>query len=212
MSGAEAALVLGLASSALACFEAAYQVYTAAHDAKGLTKSFRVIADQIPLVLHTLHLIEQSIKVDTVSEEALRTSKPVLERCKENARSLKAAFEKALPPKDASRADRYKKAVEMKWKGGEVKKSMELVMQDLDLLAQHQIFQDAGALEDIRTAIDELAQVSDEEESSRSVHYGSGNINNYTGSGNQENHRYEISGGAGSFYKADNISFGKQAG
>ena len=212
MSGAEAALVLGLASSALACFEAAYQIYNAAHDAKGLTKSFRVTADQIPLVLHTLHLIKQSIKVDTVSEEALRTSKPVLERCIENAISLKAAFDKAIPAKDASRADRYKKAVEMKLKGGEVKKSMELVMGDLDLLAQHQIFQDAGALEDIKTAIDELAQVSDSEENARSVHHGSGNINNYTGTGNQENNKYEISGGAGSFYKAESMSFGKQAG
>lgn len=212
MSGAEAALVLGLASSALACFEAAYQVYSAAHDAKGLTQSFRVTADQIPLVLHTLRLVEQSIKTDTISEEALKSAKPVLERCKENASSLKAAFDKALPASDASRVDRYKKAAEMKWKSGEVKKSMELVMGDLDLLAQHQIFRDAGALEDIKAAIDQLAQVGDEEESARSVHHGSGNINNYSGSGNQENHRYEISGGSGSFYKADSMSFGKQTG
>jgi hypothetical protein len=210
MSGAEAALVLGLASSALACFEAAYQIYTAAHDAKGLTKSFRVTADQIPLVLHTLRLVEQSIKVDTVSEEALKTTKPVLERCIENATSLKATFDKAIPAKDASRADRYKKAVEMKWKGSEVKKSMELVMEDLGLLAQHQIFQDASALEDIKTAIDELAQVSDEEESARSIHHGSGNINSHSGSGNLEDHRYEVSGGSGSLYKAGSMSFGKQ--
>jgi hypothetical protein len=179
---------------------------------RGLPKSFRVIAGQIPLVLHTLHLIEQSIKVDTVSEEAIKITKPVLERCNENASSLKAAFDKALPAKDASRTDRYKKAAEMRWKSGEVKKSMELVMGDLDLLAQHQIFQDAGALEDIKTAVEELAQVSGEEESDRSVHHGSGNINNFSGSGNQENHRYEISGGSGSFYKADSIGFGKQAG
>jgi hypothetical protein len=212
MSGAEAALVLGLASSTLTCLEAAYQVYTAAHDERGLTKSFRVTADQIPLVLHTLRLVEQSMKVDTVGEDALKTAKPVLERCKENASSLKAAFDKALPAKDAPRTERYKKAAEMKWKSGEVKKSMELVMADLDLLAQHQVFQDAGALEDIKTAIDQLARVSDEEDSAQSVHHRSGNINNHSGSGNQENHRYEISRGSGSFYKADSMSFGKPTG
>jgi hypothetical protein len=54
MSGAEVGLVLGLVTGAITCFQTAYQIYEAAHDAKGLTESFKVTAEQIPLVLHTL--------------------------------------------------------------------------------------------------------------------------------------------------------------
>jgi hypothetical protein len=46
--------VLGLVTGAITCFQTAYQIYEAAHDAKGLTESFKVTAEQIPLVLHTL--------------------------------------------------------------------------------------------------------------------------------------------------------------
>ncbi|KAK5129851.1 hypothetical protein LTR08_002759 [Meristemomyces frigidus] len=171
MSGAEAVLVIGLVSSTLTVFEAAYQVYTAVHDVKGLAKTFQATGNQIPLVLHTLQLVEQSIKANNIATE------------------------------------RYKKAAVMKVRSGEVKKSMELVMEGLNLPAQHQIFQDADTMEDIKAAIEELAKAGDEEENTRSIHHGSDNINNYTGSGNQENH---TNSGGGSFYSAASMSFSKK--
>ena len=161
MSGvAEASLVLGLVSSILTVLDTALQIYNAAHDAKGLTKTFQATADQIPLVFHTLELVGRRIQENRVGAEAVRSAKPVLERCKQNATKVKDAFDKALPSKDASRTERYKKAAEMRWRSSEVKENMKLVMEGLDLLAQHQIFQDADAMGNIKTAIDDLAKTS----------------------------------------------------
>ena len=53
-----------------------------------------------------------------------------------------------------------------------------------------------------------LSAKPDKVESTHSAHHGSGDINNYSGLGNQENHRSKISGGPGNIY---NIR-GKQAG
>ncbi|GAB7345583.1 hypothetical protein MBLNU457_3885t2 [Dothideomycetes sp. NU457] len=204
MSGAEAALVLGLVSSVLAIFDAASQVYDAAHDAKGLTKAFQATADQIPLVQHTLSLAEESLKADRVGEEAAKSVKPVLERCKENGQKVKDAFDKALPLKNASTTERYKRAAQMRLKSGEIKKSMEIVMECLDLLAKEQIFQDSEAIHDIKTALDQLASIGGEGESAGSVHYGSGNINNIKDSGSQQNYN---NSGSGKQYNATQMSF-----
>jgi hypothetical protein len=108
----------------------------------------------------------------------------------------------------------------MKWKSSEVKKSMELVMADLELLAQHQIFRDAGELEDIKAAVTQLGEISEEEiseeeiseeeDSARFVHNGPGDQVTHTGSGDLENHK--VPGGSLSWYKnVDTINIGKQA-
>lgn len=215
MSGAEAALVLGLVASTYTIFEAAYQVYKAAHDAKGMTKSCRTATEQIPLILHTLQLIENGLTGAQTAEDVVKSVQPVLQRCKEKAGLVQDIFDKALPSKDASRRERYTKAVEARWRSGEVRSSVDAVMQDLALLQQYQVFQDAETLEDIKNAIDELAALEDDEDDddakgARQIHSGSGNINTHTGSGNQENHTYTNSG-AGDFYysKAMTINKGK---
>ena len=48
---------------------------------------------------------------------------------------MKDIFEEVLPSKDVSRAEWYKKAVEIKQKSSQVKKSIETVIEDLALLA-----------------------------------------------------------------------------
>jgi hypothetical protein len=210
MSGAEVGLVLGLVTGAITCFQTAYQIYEAAHDAKGLTESFKVTAEQIPLVLHTLGLVEQSFRANALDTDAIKAAEPVLKRCKDKAQKLEAVFKEAIPSKDTPRPERYKKALQMKWKSSEVKKSMELVMADLELLAQHQIFRDAGELEDIKAAVTQLGEISEEEDSARFVHNGPGDQVTHTGSGDLENHK--VSGGSPSWYKnVDTINIGKQA-
>lgn len=208
MSGAEAGLVLGLVSSALTVLEAAYQVYSAAHDAKGLTKDLRAVAEQIPLVLHTLGLIQSSVREERLSAEAVEAVKPMLERCEQNADLLKQTFDKVLPSKDAPRMERYKKAVQAKAKSEEMRAIMGSIMQDLALLQQHQAFQDAEIMEDIKIAIEELNRSQGDDRDSHFTHLGSGHVYGHTGSGSQENHTYTNSG-SGDFYASKSMTIHK---
>jgi hypothetical protein len=141
--------VLGLISSIITICEAAQEVYEAASDTRGLPKKFRAAAEQIPLVYHALSLAERNINAESVSEEALQSAKPILERCKESAASVKDIFDKTIPVKDASRAERLTKAVGIKMKSNKVKEYMEEVVKNMELLAQNQVFQDAETLKDI---------------------------------------------------------------
>ncbi|KIX03237.1 uncharacterized protein Z518_06789 [Rhinocladiella mackenziei CBS 650.93] len=210
MSGiGEASAVLGLISSVIAIYEAAHEVYEAASDTKGLPRKFRAAAEQIPMVYHTLSLAEQNIKAKAVSEAALQSAMPVLERCKESAASVKDIFDKTIPAKDASRAECLRKAVGIKMKSNKVKEYMEEVVKNMELLAQNQVFQDAEALKDIKEAIEQLSNVSDEEEQPQFVHSGAGAINANTGGGVQENYN---NSGPGSQYNAENQFFGRDQG
>jgi N-terminal domain on NACHT_NTPase and P-loop NTPases len=210
MSGiGEASLVLGLITSIIAIFEAAQEIYDAASDAYGLPKKFRIAAEQIPLVHNALSLVEQNINAKDVTEDALRSAKPVLERCKESAASVKDIFDKTVPAKDASRADRLKKAVGIKMKSNKVKEHMEEIVKSMELLAQNQVFQDAAALQDIKEAIEQLSHVSDEEEQPRFVHSGAGALNANTGEGHQENYN---NSGSGNQYRAEKQYFGPTSG
>jgi hypothetical protein len=112
-------------------------------------------------VLNALSLAEQNIKAQNVGAEALQSVTPVLEQCKERAANVKEIFDKALPAKDASRAERLRKVVGLKTKSSKVKEYMEEIVTNMELLAQNQ---DAEALKDIKDAIEALSTIPDEEE------------------------------------------------
>jgi hypothetical protein len=157
MSGfGEASLVLALISPTIAIFTAAQEIYEAAVDAKGLPKKFRTAAEQIPLVLNALSLAEQHIRAKRVSDEALHSVKPILEQCKESAVNIKDIFDNTIPAKDASRAEQLKKAVGIMMKSNKVKEYMEDLVKNMDLLVQHQVFQDADTLQEIQEAVEQL--------------------------------------------------------
>lgn len=205
----EASLALGLISSVITIFEAAHEIYEAANDTQGLPKKFRVAAEQIPLVYHALSLAEQNIRAQKVNEQALRSAKPVLEACKDSATRVKDIFDKTIPAPNASRADRLKKAVGLRLKSNKVKEDMERVVKNMALLAQHQVFQDAAALEDIKAAVEQLGSLPDQEDQPQFMHSGAGAINANTGSGQQYN--YSTSG-SGHQYNAAQQYFGRDQG
>jgi len=207
MSGiGEAGLVLGLISATITILEAAHGIYEAASDASGLPRKLRVVAEQIPLVYNALGLAEQNLKASKVTQEAVCSAKPVLEQCKKSAASVKDIFEKSIPAKDASRAERLRKAVGLKNKSNKAKEHIEEIFKSMDLLAQNQVFQDAEALEEIKVAIEQLTNISDEEEEQpQFVHSGAGAINANTGGGTQKNYS---NSGPGSQYNAEKQFFG----
>ena len=205
----EASLVLGLISSSIAIFEAAHQIYEAASSTSGLPKKLRMAAEQIPLVYNALGLAEQNINAKNVSDEALRNAKPVLEQCEKSAASVKDIFDKTIPTKGASRAERLKKAVGIKMKSNKVKEYMEEIFKNLELLAQNQVFQDAEALKEIKEAIEHLSNVPDEEEQPQFVHTGAGAINANTGGGTLKSYNHS---GSGNMYTAEQQFFGRDQG
>lgn len=210
MSGiGEASLVLGLISSIIAIYEGAHEIYEAASDVKGLPRKFRLAAEQIPLVLHALGLAEQNIKAKAVSQDALQSAAPVLERCKESAACVKNIFDKTISTQDASRTERYKKAVGIKLKSNKVKEYMEAVVKNMELLAQNQVFQDAEALKDIQDAIEQLSLIPDEEQPPQFVHSGGGPLIAHTGTGNVESYSHS---GSGHIYTAKKQNFGTNQG
>ena len=210
MSGiGEASLVLGLVSSTIAIFEAAQEIYEAASDTSGLPKKLRTAAEQIPLVHNALSLAKQNINAKSVTEEALQSAKPVLQQCEKSAASVKNIFDKTIPAKDAPRAERIRKAVGLKMKSNKAKEYMEEIFKSMELLAQNQVFQDAEALEDIKAAIEQLTNVTDEEEQPQFVHSGAGAINANTGGGTQENYN---NSGPGIQYNAEKQFFGRDQG
>lgn len=210
MSGVgEAGLVLGLVSSVITIFEAAQEIYEATNDTQGLPKRFRAAAEQIPLVHHALTLAEQNLRALKVDEQALRSVRPVLERCKENAARIKDIFEKTIPEPQASRSERLRKAMMLKMKSKKLKEDMEEVIKDMELLAQHQVFQDAAALESIRAGLEQLGDLPDDEDLPQFVHSGTGAINVNTASGRQQNYN---NAGSGRQYNAEKQFFGRDQG
>ena len=208
MSGVgEMAAVLGLISSIIEIFDTAQEIYEAASDAKGLPRKFRAAADQIPLVYNALRLAEQNIKDKNVSEETLQSAKPVLERCKESAASVKDIFDKTIPAKNASRAERLKKAVGLKKKSNKVKECMEEIFENMGLLAQNQVFHDTETLKEIKEAVEELSNMPDEEEQSRYAVFG-GQMNVLAGEGTQENQ--SMIGDNNKQFNAKTQNFGNQ--
>lgn len=212
MSGvAEASGVLSLIASIIQIYGAAHEIYQAASGTVGLPKKFHAAAEQIPLMHRALSLAEQNIKADNVSEQTLQSVMPVLERCKKSAANLNDIFDKSIPTKGASSAERWRKATNLTMKKREVNEYLIAVASNMELLVQYQIFQDTEALKDIREAIEQLSNVS-EEVQPRFEHSGAGAINAITGGSNQRIWNHSGSGGQYNAEKVGKQFFGRDQG
>ena len=210
MSGVgEVGLVLGLVSSSIAIFEAAQEIYEAASDISGLPKKLRLAVEQVPLVYNALTLAKQNLNVNNVTEETLQNIKPILKRCERSAAGVKDIFEKTIAPRDTSRAERLQKAVGIKIKSSKVKEYMEEIFKSIELLAQNQVFRDAEILEDIKRAIEQLTNISDNKKQPQFAYSGAGSMNINTGGVTQENYGNSR---PGTQYNAQNQYFGRDQG
>ncbi|KAL2064627.1 hypothetical protein VTL71DRAFT_3764 [Oculimacula yallundae] len=161
MSGAEAGLVLGLISSVIAIVDASQKLYEAASDAKGLPEAFREVAGRLPIVRTILGSVHQHIKGDQVDEASCKAIKPVVAACEEKAKKLEILFQKVMPADDASRLDRYIKAVRTLGKGGRVESWMKGILEDIQLLASnHTMVGVAGNhVESVKEAVKQMSNM-----------------------------------------------------
>lgn len=226
MSGVEAVTLVGLISSVITIIETSRNLYDAATSAKGLHEAFRAISTNIPLVLNILRDCRRiqaqadrdyNTTTDAAHRRALQESaeavKPIMVACEDNARKLNEIFEKVVPGDQASRFDRYRKAVQavMPDKKRKVEDLMKDILEKLQLLQSKQLFRDATRerSEELQEAIQQLSDLppSLPEGNSQYSHSGSGSMNINTSSGTQR--IYSQSGGSNNRqYNADtqNIS------
>jgi hypothetical protein len=215
MSGAEAILVLGVISSVISIVDGAKQVYDAAANAEGLPEAFREITDRLPIVRNTLESADKHIRDNDVDESSCKAMKPVIERCGKKAEKLDELFKKVIPPGDASRAERYLKAVKTLGKGGKVETLMHGMLQDVQLLASNYGMKTVTTeqIEQITTALKDVSEIKASVPDSEfydtafttnmlgDVH-GTMNINNV------ERDQY-LATGTAKMYNTTSMSFGK---
>jgi N-terminal domain on NACHT_NTPase and P-loop NTPases len=193
MSGAEGSLIIGLISGTIAIVDATKKVYDAAGNAAGLPQAFREVAIRLPLVLDNLKLAEQDVQASSLTAEQSDAKKGVLEACKEKALHLEDIFKKVMPAADASRLDRYYKAVRTIGKGKSVEELMEGILKDLEVLIGSQIAELSEAIKQLSimepsipsSVFDHGSQYTNSGSGPQNVHEGSGNINSNSGPGRQ---------------------------
>ena len=112
---------------------------------------------------HALNLAKFNINGNNVTEETLQNIKPVLKQCERSAAGVKDIFEKNIAPKDASRAERLRKAVGIKIKGSKVKEYIEEIFKSIELLAKLSLLRYEN-IRGYKGAIEQLINLSDNEE------------------------------------------------
>ncbi|KAE8136587.1 hypothetical protein BDV38DRAFT_283799 [Aspergillus pseudotamarii] len=215
MSGAEAALVLGVISSVIAIVDGAKKVYDAAADAHGLPKAFAEVAGRLPIVKEILRVAEQHIRNEDVGRQSCQAMEPIVKACEAKAKKLDVLFQKVLPPDGASRAERYLKALRTLGKGNRVELLMKGMLEDVQLLASERGMKTVTTIEldQITNAIREVSALPpsiDEhllsDPAFSNINQGPGTQTNYQAQGDQY-----INPGAGKQYNAQTMSFGSNA-
>ncbi|KAF2720633.1 hypothetical protein K431DRAFT_211384, partial [Polychaeton citri CBS 116435] len=155
-SGAEVIAVLSVISSVIAVIEGSQSLYEAAKNTKGLNEAFLKVAENIPLVLSTLRRIKevQGSVIENYTNAADATQKADLEEsskavssilkiCREKARQLEEIIEAVITGDEATRLERYRKALQaaVPGKRRKVEELMRDILDKLQLLHTHHYFQ-----------------------------------------------------------------------
>jgi len=134
MSGAEFIAIAGVIASIIGIVDGIKQVVEAVSEVEGLPKAFRQASNKLPLVSDILEATKQNIEADNVSgvEKSVTL---VVEDCKDKWKTLNELFDKIIPEEEASRLERYYKAVRTLGKGAKVETLMKGMLEDTQLLA-----------------------------------------------------------------------------
>ena len=212
MSGAELVAVLGVISSIIAIVDGTKNVWDAAKDTKGLPEAFREVAGRLPIVTSILNSTEQRIKENKLNDNSCKGVENIVKDCKEKAQRLEKLFDKVIPGENASRTERYLKAVKVWGKGHGVEKLMQGILEDVNLLAGEKgiISASEAQQEQILKAITEIAAVPPsvpeqefQQTGFKNSNYGSGTQYNAQGENIAQGsaRQYNSAGGSMSFGK-----------
>jgi hypothetical protein len=151
MSGAEFIAVTSVISSIIAIVDGIKQVVDAASEVEGLPKAFRQASNKLLLISDILDATTRNFETDNVSgvEKSVTL---VVNGCKNKWKTLKDLFDKVIPEEEASRVERYYRAVKTLGKGGKVESLMKGMLEDIQLLANIKTITTTNIEKDISTA------------------------------------------------------------
>lgn len=213
MSGAEAALILGLISATITIVDGATQVYQAAGNVKGLPEAFGEVDKRLPLVQDILRRAKESVERGDVDNQTCKAVEPVITSCKQKADKLHHLFQEVLPAQGASRKERYLKAIKTLGKGNRVEQLMKGTLEDVQLLTGDRGMMTATSA-DIDRLVEAVQEISalppslddhllDSPASISMNYHGSGPQTAYSAGRDQF-----INPGSGRMYHAERMNFG----
>ena len=212
MSGAEVTAILGVISSIISIVDGTKKVFEAAKGTNGLPEAFREVAGRLPIVESILGSAKQNIEENGVKNDSRKGVENIVEACKKKAEKLRELFNKVVPGEDASRMERYRKALKVPGKGHKVEKLMQGILEDVNLLIGEKGINSASKAqqEQILKAIEEIAAVAPSAAEQEIQQTGFTNSN--YGSGTQNNAQGEnVAQGNGKvFHNTGPMTFGKE--
>jgi hypothetical protein len=200
MSGAE---VLGAISACITLVDFSKQLLDATRDAHGLPDAFRVVQNQLPLIVLTLQNAKDGSRA--AAEDDLVAVGPGLKSCEQQAQKLKEILQKVMTADTDGRLDRYKKLVRTVGKGHRVETIARHIFEQLQLLQANHVFSNVATRSDLQAAVTQLEETAPslDEEDGIYISNGSGPINVARDHAKQTNNNF-----SGEFKPQGDINFG----
>lgn len=205
---AEAVTIVGLIGSVVSISDAILEAYKIAKDAQKLPEAFAVVSERMPVVQRTLLIVESNYRRNE-DEPAIRQC---LTTCKEKAEDLQYIFEEVCTVEKDGVLRRYRKALKTltPGRGDKVENLFKDILDTLHTLHAFHMFKNLIPIEDLKAAIEEVANVEPSiSDSTNTTIYSSGPgamFNNGSG----EMRAKQVYGDGN--YQAENIYFQAPAG
>jgi hypothetical protein len=140
---AEAIALIGFVSSVITLVQFTEELVGRVTDfqsaVKETPKAFQQVKTELPVLKAILQKTKDAIDRGDIRETAAADLTPVVKGCEAEIKSLNDILDKVLPKKDASQAERAKKAVFSIFKDGKVQKSIEKLRINIDRLTSYHI-------------------------------------------------------------------------
>ena len=184
MSGLE---IIGGISAVITIIDVSVNVWKAAQKDAKVPDTFRAVAQRLPLLVSTLRTCHDQLKTsqEPLPNDVVVSFSRIVDSCKAKARCLRDIFEETIPGEDASRVERYKKAVQLQGKGKRVEQLVQSISEDTAVLVNYHAVKSVrpdlpGLLQDLINELQNMEpSMSEERSSSRTF-----NNTNYGGSQN----------------------------
>ena len=158
---AEAAAVIGLVASIATLVELTAKVVSRLHEftskSSEVPESFRSLSTRLPLLTATLKHIQSQAEYGRFSDDVTKALKAVVDDTSKQVSDIQISLSKVLPSDGASKLERALKALKSLAKEDEVKRALEKIDGNNDILVLHQTTQHVDTGDRILEALSKLS-------------------------------------------------------
>lgn len=125
--------VIGSIPAVSTLLEASINIYDSAQSDIKLTKTFKVVGRQLPVILHFLRRCKNNLESgrDSMPSDVCNALEDILTACDEKVKRLRGLFEKVIPGEKDAWDKRYAKVFRRVGKGNEVEELMSTLTEDV---------------------------------------------------------------------------------